>query len=548
MSRCPGLLCDGKDRAGQGIEFEQILNVKLQSKFILTLVSAIVIGLIAAQTTQQFFSNKALKRLSVDNLAVLEKRESTSAANLSHTLDTMIGEAIARGEMQELDELLAKFSGLDGVTEYSIYDHEGVASYSTERSIVKSHATLPSDLKQGLLSSPAKISRQTDTAFETFTPLPVTAKCMECHDDFRAGAVGGVAVLRLSTATLRSSSTNWIAATTGMQKDNRTIGASATLGIAAVFALLIYLTVRALVTRPLDTIIVQLKQNACQLQAASAEITSHSQTLAQSVSEQAASLEETSASMEEMSSMTARNASSAGTANEIARQTRQATTQSIRDMQDLTQTNGAIKTASHDVSKILKTIDEIAFQTNILALNAAVEAARAGNSGLGFSVVADEVRALAGRCAEASRETAVKITAAISNSAQGVEVSAKVSLALNEIDAKARQMDELAAAVSTASKEQSLGITQISTAVAEMDKLTQSNAATAEEVAAAAHQLAAQADETYNAVAALLKLVGGHAGEFESEEGAKISRHPNRISQLLHSKMSDSTPADPIVN
>jgi methyl-accepting chemotaxis protein len=178
-------------------------------------------------------------------------------------------------------------------------------------------------------------------------------------------------------------------------------------------------------------------------------------------------------------------------------------------MQAMNTSMQEIKTSSDEIGKIIKTIDEIAFQTNILALNAAVEAARAGEAGMGFAVVADEVRNLAQRCAQSAKETAVKIEDAISKTAQGVEISTKVTQALQEIVTKVRQVDELVAEVATASKEQSQGITQVNTAVGQMDKVTQSNAANAEESASAAEELNAQAESLKNAVKELQELVGG---------------------------------------
>ena len=154
-------------------------------------------------------------------------------------------------------------------------------------------------------------------------------------------------------------------------------------------------------------------------------------------------------------------------------------------MQTMAVAMNDIKGSSDEVAKIIKTIDEIAFQTNILALNAAVEAARAGEAGMGFAVVADEVRNLAQRAAPAAKETSGKIETAVTKTTQGVQISAKVAQSLQEIVAKVRQVDELAAEVAAASREQSQGIEQVNTAVTQMDKVTQSSAATAEESASA---------------------------------------------------------------
>jgi methyl-accepting chemotaxis protein len=245
-----------------------------------------------------------------------------------------------------------------------------------------------------------------------------------------------------------------------------------------------------------------------QVVSAAGQVSSASQTLAEGASEQAASIEETSASLEEMSSMTKSNAENAQKANDLAKQTRVAADKGAADMETMNAAMEAIKTSSDDIAKIIKTIDEIAFQTNILALNAAVEAARAGEAGLGFAVVADEVRNLAQRSAQAAKETAAKIEGAISKTGQGVGISKKVAETLNEIVTKARQVDELAAEVASASREQTQGITQINAAVGQMDKVTQSNAANAEESAAAAEELNAQALTMKDSINELLQLVG----------------------------------------
>jgi methyl-accepting chemotaxis protein len=261
--------------------------------------------------------------------------------------------------------------------------------------------------------------------------------------------------------------------------------------------------------RPILQVIDRLNGNADQTVSAAGQVAAASQSLAEGASQQAASIEETSSSLEEMSSMTKRNAENSRQANDLARQTRTAADKGVADMHAMSTAMADIKTSSDDVAKIVKTIDEIAFQTNILALNAAVEAARAGEAGMGFAVVADEVRNLAQRSAQAAKETAAKIEGAIAKTSQGVELSGKVSGALQEIVGKARQMDELAAEVAGASNEQSQGIAQVNMAVGQMDKVTQSNAAGAEECAAAAEELNGQAQSMREAVGELLQLVGG---------------------------------------
>ena len=207
--------------------------------------------------------------------------------------------------------------------------------------------------------------------------------------------------------------------------------------------------------------------------------------------------------------MTRRNAEHADNAKKLAAQTRSAADTGFNDMRDMSQAMAGIKSSSDNIGKIIKTIDEIAFQTNILALNAAVEAARAGEAGMGFAVVADEVRNLAQRSAQAARETADKIQDSITRSQHGVEISAKVAASLREMVEKARTVDELLGQIAAASVEQSQGITQVNAAVNQLDQVTQTNAGSAEENAGAAEQLNTQAAALQSAVGALAELVGG---------------------------------------
>jgi methyl-accepting chemotaxis protein len=213
-----------------------------------------------------------------------------------------------------------------------------------------------------------------------------------------------------------------------------------------------------------------------------------------------------------MTSMVSQNAENARMANQGAKSTQQSATQGRDAMVRMSEAIQKIKESSDQTAKIIKTIDEIAFQTNLLALNAAVEAARAGDAGKGFAVVAEEVRNLAQRSAEAARNTAELIEKAQTYSDNGVHVSGEVAAILNEIIGGVLKVAQLAESVSASTEEQARGIDQVNQAVAQMNGVTQGNAASSEEAASASEELSAQADELNHIVEQLAAVVGGNGG------------------------------------
>jgi methyl-accepting chemotaxis protein len=252
-----------------------------------------------------------------------------------------------------------------------------------------------------------------------------------------------------------------------------------------------------------------LETGAARTAAASTQLESVSQTVAAGCAEQGASVAETGAALEQMSAMTRTTAENASRAKEFAAQARVAAETGARTMTEMDIAMEAIATSSGEVAKIVKDIDELAFQTNILALNAAVEAARAGDAGAGFAVVADEVRSLAQRSAAAARATAEKIEAAIASSRHGAASCDRVGDSLGEIAGKVTAADQLVAEIATAAREQAQGIRQIGAAMSQLDRVTQENATRAVHGATASTQLSSQARVMQENVTWLRSLVTG---------------------------------------
>jgi methyl-accepting chemotaxis protein len=251
-----------------------------------------------------------------------------------------------------------------------------------------------------------------------------------------------------------------------------------------------------------------LAQSAEQVASAASQVSSASQSLARGASEQAASLEETSASTEEIASITRKNADHALQVAGLMQQSAQGATDVNHTLDSMVEKMKEIDGSSQKIARIIKVIDEIAFQTNILALNAAVEAARAGEAGLGFAVVADEVRNLAQRCAQAARDTASLIEESIETSRDGNGRLDRMAGAVRAMTENAVQVKSLVDVLNMGSQEQARGMEQIAHAVVQMEQVTQKNAAAAQESASAGTELNGYAASLRTLVEEMREMVG----------------------------------------
>ena len=346
--------------------------------------------------------------------------------------------------------------------------------------------------------------------------------CLECHDEFKIGET----ICYIGLERWAGDDINYL---------QSSFWGSIFIAFATVvlIGLITALLISRLVIKPINGVISRLTSGAQSLSSSADQFSSTSDSIASGAGQQAASLEEVSSSLEELASVTRENANSIKQVSDLAGTARTSAQSGTEEMDRMNKAIAEIKTSSVQTSKIISTIDEIAFQTNLLALNAAVEAARAGEAGKGFAVVAEEVRNLAQRSAEAAKNTASLLASSREHADKGVAATEAIGSRLEEIVKGISEVSHLVEGVATASEEQSLGIEQINIAVSELDKVTQLNAENAQGSTERSRALAEQAAELTVVVADLQAILKGSKNGVAPKRGRRLTQGGTRGDKLL---------------
>ncbi len=513
-------------------------------------VSALALGVkakAAEQTTLAEINNKNIKAKLVEAIEVNKAEVAMTGGNVEPSQDTLLG--MSQSFMEQAERFQLNVARLQLYKDLKTYNANDASLEKDMTLTIKNINTILPAIKDHKLVAAAKVVIQSSQKLKSMTQ-GLVADWQSLQTMLKKMAAASDKLQKMGQQFLLQVKADSEKGQTGVL-----LASSIMAGIAALVLIILGGLITRSINLALGKVISGLITGADEVAQASAQVATSSQMLAEGSSQQASSIEETSASMEEMSSMTKLNAENAQQANSLSSQANDVIQKANQSMHELTDSMAEIQRVGEETGKIIKTIDEIAFQTNLLALNAAVEAARAGEAGAGFAVVADEVRSLAMRAAEAAKNTSALIESSVSQIQRGADLVTRTNEAFSEVSDSSRKTGELVGDIASASNEQATGIAQINQAAIEMDKLTQQNAQTAQESAAASEELSAQSEMMHGFVDDLIEIVGNGIGqsngrgksiahdndgdEFEFEANQQLLAAPDQAETAINRRRSN---------
>ena len=501
--------------------------MKFQNKLILAFAGTAVLVVLIMGLCQMLSIRHRLQRLNSDNLTLLDQQQHDRATSVNDALQFSMQRFLNKGEMEVFGDVAKLQQQISGFKEFSLYDQKGVIAYSSDHRMLKQ--AMAAELKSRLYQQPEKFMRETDAGIEIYQPLVAQKSCMDCHADFKVGDVCGVTACRFSNealATMKEQSA----------KGAKQIDAAGFLSslAAMVVGLLIvgpitFLITRS-ITRPILRVAEDLSMASTETASAAAQLGVAGNSLVETASLEAAGSEESAASVNEMRDQVRKSNGFTDGASNIMKENIRKSAESLRAIVEMNQRMGEMEADSGEMHKVIKTIDELAFQTNILALNAAVEAARAGAAGTGFAVVAEEVRALAMRSAEAAKRT----QNLFDNMARRVTEGAAATKGINDnfeaIVETATELGDKFEKITVTGQEISQGLDQVTTAAEQNADAAQKVAAISEETSAASEELGAQASAMRDIVNRLDQIVHGtRGGEHSSASRNAVEPGPGVV-------------------
>ncbi|MEW5800957.1 MAG: methyl-accepting chemotaxis protein [bacterium] len=506
-----------------------IMKFNVYTKLTLALMTGLGIVVGIAQLVQYHYTSsgvggiiqrdlESMQEISRKNISQWKVKEEENALNLFSSISHAVAGSLERGEMAKFTALLEKQKGVKGLIDFSLFDRQGKVSHSSDSRLLD--GTVPKEIQKQLYTGKKRLIQHTAESIVIYEPQIIKPDCVRCHTDWQLNNVGGIIRMSYSTQALREAEEqNMHMFTQARQKAQATLAdlrknilLSALLTLVSIWLalfILMQIMTRQILIKPLNRIIHCLTDCMGQIASASQGTFISSQKLAEDAAEQASSLQETSASLEEMTSMTNQNAQNAQQAQFLVNEAVNSIKKVKSSLDDVNSSMHEIVQAGAQTLGIVKTIDEIAFQTNLLALNAAVEAARAGDAGVSFAVVAGEVRDLALRAGDAAKNTAGLIGSIVEKIKKGNELVNSTQMAFLEVTSKSEQTGTIIQEIAVAGKEQAKGIDLISSATLQMDKVTQGNADSAEKNASTSRQLNLQVEEMQEIVQELIYLNDG---------------------------------------